>query len=107
MKTSNLILIGLGALGAYLFLRSKIKSESKKLVENALTPSTIVEDNPQIAPVGAIDPPKLILARASSMLPAPTASGQPLSNGLVDDQILSSAQSQGVPPSAVIKANLL
>ena len=77
------------------------------MVENALTPSTMVQDNPQIAPIGTIDPPKLILARASSMLPAPTASGQPLTNGLVDDQILSSAQSQGVPPSAVIKANLL
>jgi len=107
MKTSHLILIGLGALGAYLFLRSKIKSESKKLVENALTPSTIVQDNPQISPVGAIDPPKLILARVSSMLPAPTASGQPLSTDLVDDQILSSAQSQGVPPSALIKAKML
>lgn len=65
MKTANILLISLGALGAFLFLRSKIKSETKNALLNALRPSALVIDNPQIRPVGSIDPPVIVLARAS------------------------------------------
>jgi hypothetical protein len=67
MKIPNILLIAIGGLGAYLFLRSKVRSETKSALKNALRPTALVEYNPQIAPVGSIDPPKIILARASPL----------------------------------------
>jgi hypothetical protein len=104
MKTTNLLLIGAGALGAYLLLKSRTKKQEGVFVN----PTLVVPNNPRITPPNTIDPPSIVLAKAASaMLPAPTISGKPLQSGLVDDQILASAQSQGVPPSAIIKAQML
>jgi hypothetical protein len=105
MKTTNLLLIGAGALGAYLLLKSRTKKQEGVLVN----PTAVVPNNPRITPPNTIDPPQIVLAKAASaLLPAPTASGAALNpNVEVSDVILASARSQGVPPSAVIKANLL
>ena len=104
MKTTNLLLIGAGALGAYLLLKSRFKKPEGVVVN----PTTTVPNNPRITPPNTIDPPSIVLAKAASaLLPAPTSQGTPLNPGMVSDAVLSSASSQGVPPSAVIKANLL
>lgn len=105
MKTTNLLLIGAGALGAYLLLKSRTKKQEGIFVNPTLT----VPNNPRLTPPNTIDPPSIVLAKAaSSLLPAPTASGAPLNpNVEVSDAILASARSQGVPPSAVIKAQML
>jgi hypothetical protein len=104
MKISNILLIGAGALGAYLFLKSRTKKQEGILVNPTLT----VPNNPRITPPNTIDPPSIVLAKAASaLLPAPTISGRPMQSGVVDDQILASARSQGLPPSAVIKAQML
>lgn len=104
MKTTNLLLIGAGALGAYLLLKSRFKKPEGVVVN----PTATVPNNPRITPPNTIDPPSIVLAKAASaLLPAPTSKGAPLNPGMVSDAVLSSAQSQGVPPSAVIKANLL
>lgn len=91
MKTINILLISLGGLGAFLFLRSKIKSETKSALKSALRPTALVLDNPQIAPVGSIDPPKIILARASSLVPEVLLNGDPVGTPIIHDDILSSA----------------
>jgi hypothetical protein len=104
MKTTNLLLIGAGALGAYLLLKSRFKNPEGVVVNPTLT----VPNNPRITPPNTIDPPSIVLAKAASaMLPAPTITGRPLTSGPVDDAILASATSQGVPPSALIKAQML
>jgi hypothetical protein len=93
MKATNIILIALGGLAAYLFLRSKVKSETTIALKNALRPTALVMDNPQIAPVGTIDPPKIILARASALVPEVLLSGEPVGTPIVYDDILASAKS--------------
>ncbi len=94
MKTTNIILIALGGLAAFLFLRSKVKSETKSALKNALRPTALVMDNPQIAPVGTIDPPAIILARASDLVPEVLLSGEPVGTPIVYDDILSSASNK-------------
>lgn len=104
MKTTNLLLIGAGALGAYLLLKSRFKKPEGVVVN----PTATVPNNPRVTPPNMIDPPSIVLAKAASaMLPAPTITGRPLTSGPVDDAILASATSQGVPPSALIKAQML
>jgi hypothetical protein len=104
MKITNLLLIGAGAFGAYLLLKSRLKKPEGVLVNPTLT----VPNNPRVTPPNTIDPPAIVLAKAASaMLPAPTISGRPLMSGPVNDAILASASSQGVPPSALIKAQML
>lgn len=103
MKTSNILFIGVGAALAYFFLKGRMKKVEGVVVNPTLT----VPNNPRLTPPNTIDPPSIVLARAASaMLPAPTLSGAPLS-GPVDDAILASARSQGIPPSALIKAQML
>lgn len=104
MKTSNILFIGVGATLAYFFL----KSRTKKVEGVVVNPTLTVTKNPRVTPPNAIDPPSIVLAKAASaMLSAPTLSGTPLTSGSVDDAILASAQSQGIPPSALIKAQML
>lgn len=104
MKTTNLLLVGAGALGAYLLLKSRFKKPEGVVVN----PTMVVPNNPRITTPNTIDPPSIVLAKAASaMLPAPTITGAPVTSGPVDDAILASASSQGLPPSAVIKAQML
>lgn len=104
MKTSNILLIGVGAALAYFFLKGRMKKVEGAVVNPTLT----VPNNPRLTPPNTVDPPSIVLAKAaSSMLPAPTLSGAPLTSGPVDDAILASARSQGIPPSALIKAQML
>lgn len=91
MKTTNLIIIAAAGIGAYFFLRYKVSSETKKALQNALRPSALVLDNPQIAPIGSIDPPKIILARSSNLVPEILLNGDPVGTPVPYDEILSSA----------------
>lgn len=105
MKTTNLLLIGAGALGAYLFLKSRANKKEGVVVN----PTLVVPENPRIKTPNTIDPPSIVLAKAAAAtLPAITTSGAPVVVDVQDvDLVLASAQSQGLPPSAIIKANML
>jgi hypothetical protein len=104
MKTSNILLIAVGAALAYFFMKYRTKKVEGVLVNPTLT----VPNNPRVTPPNTIDPPSIILAKAApSMLPERTLTGRPLMSGPVDDAILASARSQGIAPSALVKARML